>query len=177
MAKHYSSHWNFLYSAQILHCHIPVLVLSIQSKIWSSFLSALLNWRQNSNFFKLTALRSDFMKRNFGRFIFTHCESDRSKLRKYSACCLHLQENGKKSWPCINTLSTPSLYILNGLSQKLLTAYTLTFIQSTEKVMHMIWPHFLRTKRFLSKNLSQLVIFVIGIAFTWSLRNENRAQF
>ena len=26
------SHWNFLYSPQILHCHSPVLVLSIQSK-------------------------------------------------------------------------------------------------------------------------------------------------
>ena len=57
----YFSHWNFLYSAQILHCHSPVLVLSIQRKTWSSFLSALLNWRKNSNFFKLAVLRSNSM--------------------------------------------------------------------------------------------------------------------
>ena len=31
--------------------------------------------------------------------------------------------------------------------------------------------------RFLPKNLSQLVIFVIGLAFTWSWDNKNRAQF
>ena len=29
-----ASHWNFLYSAQILHWHSPLLVLSIQSKTW-----------------------------------------------------------------------------------------------------------------------------------------------
>ena len=34
------------------------------------------------------------------------------------------------------------------------------------------------TKRiFLPKNLSLLVIFVIGLAFTWSRGNKNRAQF
>ena len=64
------SHRNFLYSAQIPHCHSPILVLRIQSKTWSSFLSVFLNWRKNSNFFKLTVLRSDFMKQNYGRFIF-----------------------------------------------------------------------------------------------------------
>ena len=64
------SHWNFLYSAQILHCHSPVLVLSIQSKTWSSFLSALLNWHKNSNFFKLAVLRSDSIKQNYGGPIF-----------------------------------------------------------------------------------------------------------
>ena len=31
--------------------------------------------------------------------------------------------------------------------------------------------------RFLPKNLSQLVIFVIGLAFTWSWGDKNRAQF
>ena len=36
-----------------------VLVLSIQSKTWSSFLSALLNCLKNSNFFKLAVLQSD----------------------------------------------------------------------------------------------------------------------
>ena len=56
------SRWNFLYSAQKLHCDSPVLVFSIQSKTWSSFLSALLNWHKNSNFFKLAVLRSDSMK-------------------------------------------------------------------------------------------------------------------
>ena len=50
------------------YCHLPVSVHSIQSKTWSSFLSALLNWRKNSNFFKLTVLQSDFMKWSYGRF-------------------------------------------------------------------------------------------------------------
>ena len=31
--------------------------------------------------------------------------------------------------------------------------------------------------RFLPKNLNQLVIFVIGLAFTWSRVDKNRAQF
>ena len=31
--------------------------------------------------------------------------------------------------------------------------------------------------RFLPKNLNQLVIFVIGLAFTWSWVDKNRAQF
>ena len=31
--------------------------------------------------------------------------------------------------------------------------------------------------RFLPKNLSQLVIFVIGLAFTWSRGDKNRTQF
>jgi hypothetical protein len=45
-----------------LHCHSPVLVLSIESETWSSYLSALLNCCKNSNFFKL---RNDCVKRNF----------------------------------------------------------------------------------------------------------------
>ena len=46
------------------------LVLSIQGKKWSSFLSALLNWCKNSNCFKLTVLWSDSIKRSYRRFIF-----------------------------------------------------------------------------------------------------------
>ena len=49
----------------------PVLELSIQSKTWSSFLSVLLNWRKNSNFFQLPVLGSDSMKRNYRGLIFT----------------------------------------------------------------------------------------------------------
>ena len=65
-----SNHWNFLCFAQRLHCNSLVSLLSIQSKTWSSFLSALLNWRKNSNFFKLAVLRSDSMKRNYEGLIF-----------------------------------------------------------------------------------------------------------
>ena len=47
------------------------MVLSIQSKTWSSFLSALLKWRKNSDFFKLAVLLSDSMKRNYEGLNFT----------------------------------------------------------------------------------------------------------
>ena len=38
--------------------------------------SALLNWRKNSNFFKLAVLRSDSIKRNYGRFIYNENHGD-----------------------------------------------------------------------------------------------------
>ena len=47
-----ASHWNFLYLAQIPHS--PVLVVSIQSKTRSSFLSSLAEWVQNTNFITST---------------------------------------------------------------------------------------------------------------------------
>ena len=46
------------------------MVLIIQSKARSSFLSALLNWHKNSNFFKLAVLRRDSKKQNYGDIIF-----------------------------------------------------------------------------------------------------------
>ena len=52
--QYIASHWNFRYTAHILHCHSPVLVLSIQSKTWLSFLSSLAEWAQNSNFITTT---------------------------------------------------------------------------------------------------------------------------
>ena len=59
------------------------------------------------------------------------------------------------------------------------------FMQISETIpWSLAWPHFFRTKLlsqpngdFFSKNLNQLVIFVIGLAFTWSWVNKNRAQF
>ena len=51
---------------------LSVLVLSIQSKTWSSFLSALLNWCKNLNVFKLAVLQSDSMKRNYEGLIFNN---------------------------------------------------------------------------------------------------------
>ena len=46
-------------------------MLSIQGKTWSSFLSALLNWRKNWKNFKPAVLQSDAMKRNYRGIIFT----------------------------------------------------------------------------------------------------------
>ena len=46
------SHYNFLYSAQRLHCHMPVSLLSIQSKTWL-IECWMLNGRKNSNFLNL----------------------------------------------------------------------------------------------------------------------------
>ena len=45
-------------------------MLSIPSKTQSSFLSALLNWHNSSNLFKLDVLRSDSMKLNYKGLIF-----------------------------------------------------------------------------------------------------------
>ena len=66
----------------LMHCHSPVLI--IQSKTWSSFLSAMLNWRKNSNFFKLAVLQSNSLKRNYKGLIFT-----RWILKKLVACKTH----------------------------------------------------------------------------------------
>ena len=67
-----ASQRNFLYSAQWLHCHRPVSLLSIQSKTWLSFLSSLAEWAQKFKFLKLAVLWSDSMKRNSRRFTFTN---------------------------------------------------------------------------------------------------------
>ena len=69
-------------------------MLSIQSQTWSSILSALLNWPKNSNFFKLTVLRSDSMKRNYGRFIFTYQNNSYFQIRK----ALLVQKKTPKTW-------------------------------------------------------------------------------
>ena len=45
-----TSHWNFLCSAQRLHCNSLVSLLSIQSKTWSSFLSSLAELAQKFKF-------------------------------------------------------------------------------------------------------------------------------
>ena len=57
-------------SCQHLNFGLSWLVISIQCKTWSSFLSALLNWHKNSNFFRLAVLRNHSMKRNWGGFNF-----------------------------------------------------------------------------------------------------------
>ena len=74
-----ASHWNFLYSAQKLHCHRPVSLLSIQSKTWLSFLSSLAEWAQKYKFLKLAVLWSNSMKRNFRQFIFKYLFSQKEQ--------------------------------------------------------------------------------------------------
>ena len=52
-----------------LHCHSPVLVLSIQSKTWQSVLSSLAEWAQNSNFITTTGSWLDLEGRKYLRLI------------------------------------------------------------------------------------------------------------
>ena len=54
-----------------LHRYCTVIAQSwcsvFKAKHNQVFLNALLNWRKNSNFFKLAVLQSDSMKRNYGQ--------------------------------------------------------------------------------------------------------------
>ena len=66
------------------------------------------------------------------------------------------------------------LHLQPGLFAVQFTTYIM-FISMTSLFAHKVAKP---TKwRFLPKNLSQLVIFVIGLAFTWVWGDKNRAQF
>ena len=78
-----ASQRNFLYSAQWLHCHRPVSLLSIQSKTWLSFLSSLAEWAQKFKFLKLAVLCSDSMKWNSRQFTFKKISNIFNSFSKY----------------------------------------------------------------------------------------------
>ena len=54
-----------------MHCHSPVLVLSVQSKTWTISLSSLAEWVQNSNFITPTGSWLDLKGRKYGPLDFT----------------------------------------------------------------------------------------------------------
>ena len=59
-----------------LHCHSPVVLLSIQRKTWKSFLSSLAEWAQNSNFITTIGSWLDLEGRKYDPLDFTNRKSE-----------------------------------------------------------------------------------------------------